>query len=135
MRLEFVEDINSPTGWMVQGELNAANITRTNIIGCNSVVHVIDEVLLPDEDILPIGTTTIGEAIDTAESFEMLLTPLQPGEEERREEARSRLMLTEVSIGTDEFFGSPEAEDDLVASILTDAEDAFTQADGSERSF
>lgn len=135
LHLEIVEDMNSPTGLMVMGALNSANITQTNIIGCNSVVHIIDAVLLPDEEILPIGTTTIGRAIETAESFRMLLTPLQEGEQERREEARSRLMLTEVAITTDEILAAaPAAEDDATTAILTADEDAMINTSSTDSS-
>eukprot|EP00210_Caulerpa_lentillifera_P001126 g1085.t1 len=134
LRLEIVEDITSPTGLKVMGALNSANITQTDIIGCNSVVHIIDAVLLPDADILPIGSTTIGEAIETAESFDMLLTPMREGDEERRAESRSRLMLTEVAITMEEILeASPEAEDETTAILIATENELTTNTSSLSR--
>lgn len=75
-----------PTRLMVAGQETTANIIQTDIIACNSVIHIIDGVLLPYADVFPSDTVTLDEAISNAEDYTSLLEEANTQEADEEEE-------------------------------------------------
>lgn len=89
MKLTTDDQVDPLKPFVVEGAVNTANITRklggqAGIIACNSVIYIIDGVLLPDEDMVvkdkpPVTLRTVQR---TARTYEPLVTPRDPDEEE-----------------------------------------------------
>lgn len=71
--LEIIEDPLSPTKLAVEAAYSQANIIKTDLIGCNSVIHIVDAVLLPSPKLLPSKSVSVQAAVTTAETFASLL--------------------------------------------------------------
>lgn len=73
LRLKVLEAPESPTKISIKGAASSANIIKTDIIGCNSVIHIVDSVLLPSSKLLPGEDVPLRTALLTAEKFTSLL--------------------------------------------------------------
>lgn len=73
VNISFEETSSIPTRLMVVGRESVANVVKTDIVACNSVIHVIDRVLLPYEDVFPSKTVGSKEAITKAKEYTSLM--------------------------------------------------------------
>eukprot|EP00210_Caulerpa_lentillifera_P009006 g8596.t1 len=69
VEISLEQNLDSPSKLVVSGRESRARIVKTNIIACNSVIHIIDGVLLPYEDMFPTDTLTLEEAVSYAANF------------------------------------------------------------------
>lgn len=74
--LEIEEDpLAFPIGYTISSAAATANITRTDIFACNSVIHVVDAVLIPSKTVIPSKTITPAKALVASQSYGSLLAP------------------------------------------------------------
>lgn len=73
LELEIVENPASPTRMSIKSGVSTANIIKTDVIGCNSVIHIVDSVLLPSNALLPGEDVPLRSALSTAGKFDSLL--------------------------------------------------------------
>lgn len=74
--LEIGEDpLSFPTGLTVTSPGATANITRTDILACNSVIHVVDAVLIPTKKVIPSKTVSLAKALTASRAYGSLLAP------------------------------------------------------------
>lgn len=74
--LEIAEDPASfPIGLTVSSAGASANITKTDILACNSVIHVVDAVLIPTTKVIPSELVSTTKAVAASASYGSLLLP------------------------------------------------------------
>jgi len=68
-----------PDQFTLNGKVGKALFVTSDIIVCQSVIHVIDTVLLPDKDVVTSPSGTTEEAIEAASEFEAMITVARDG--------------------------------------------------------
>eukprot|EP00210_Caulerpa_lentillifera_P001163 g1119.t1 len=84
VEIEIESNPLTPSRFTVTGKESSGNFVDTDIIGCNSVIHIIDGVLQPYKNFFPSNRVTVNKAISNAEGYTSLLEEAntENGEEE-----------------------------------------------------
>jgi len=90
MNISFEETSRVPTRPTVVGKESTANVVKPDIVACNSVIHIIDGVLLPYEDIFLSKQVASEEAISNAEKYKSLMEETSIAERETPRRKRSK---------------------------------------------